>query len=95
MTNARLQARAEAIIIAHEVQIGKVPSLTGLKPCRERSGLSLKDLAKTAGICAETYRSWETGKCWPSAYHLANIATVLGVSIEELYLGPEPEDGQT
>ena len=95
MTEARLQARAEAIIIAQEIQTGKLTTLAGLKPCRERAGMNLKDLAKAAGICPETYRSWETGKTWPSAFHLAKLATVLGVSIEELYLGPDPEGGTT
>ncbi len=93
MTEGRLQARTEAIIIAQEIQTGKLTTLAGLKPCRERAGMSLKELAKAAGICPETYRSWETGKTWPSAFHLAKLATVLGVSIEELYLGPDPEGG--
>ncbi len=94
MTGARLQARAEAIIIAQEIHTGKLTTLAGLRPCRERAGMNLKELAKAAGICPETYRSWETGKTWPSAFHLANLATVLGVSIEELYLGPDLEDAQ-
>ena len=94
MTEGRLQARTEAIIIAQEIHTGKLTTLAGLKPCRERAGMSLKELAAAAGICPETYRSWETGKTWPSAFHLAKLATVLGVSIEELYLGPDPEGGQ-
>ena len=94
MTEGRLQARTEAIIIAQEIQTGKLTTLAGLKPCRERAGMSLKELAAAAGICPETYRSWETGKTWPSAFHLAKLATVLGVSIEELYLGPDPDGGQ-
>ena len=94
MTNGRLQARTEAIIIAQEIQSGKLTTLAGLRPCRERAGMSLKELAAAAGICPETYRSWETGKTWPSAFHLAKLATVLGVSIEELYLGPDPDGGQ-
>ena len=95
MTEGRLQARTEAIIIAQEIHDGKLTTLAGLRPCRERAGMNLKDLAKAAGICPETYRSWETGKTWPSAFHLAKLATVLGVSIEELYLGPDPEGGTT
>ena len=94
MTGARLQARAEAIIIDHEIQAGKLTAMAGLRPCRERAGMNLKELAKAAGICPETYRSWETGKTWPSAFHLAKLATVLVVSIEELYLGPDPDGGQ-
>lgn len=94
MTNRRLQARTEAIIIAQEIQTGKLTTLAGLRPCRERAGMSLKELAAAAGICPETYRSWETGKTWPSAFHLAKLATVLVVSIEELYLGPDPDGGQ-
>ena len=93
MTEGRRQARTEAIIIAQEIHTGKLTTLAGLKPCRERAGMSLKELAAAAGICPETYRSWETGKTWPSAFHLAKLATVLGVSIEELYLGPDPEGG--
>lgn len=94
MTEGRLQARTEAIIIAQEIQTGKLTTLAGLRPCRERAGMSLKELAAAAGICPETYRSWETGKTWPSAFHLAKLATVLVVSIEELYLGPDPDGGQ-
>ena len=55
MTEGRRQERAEAVIIAQEIQ---------------------------------------TGKTWPSAFHLAKLATVLVVSIEELYLGPDPDGGQ-
>ncbi len=94
MTDGRLQARTEAIIIAQEIQTGKLTTLAGLRPCRERAGMSLKELSAAAGICPETYRSWETGKTWPSAFHLAKLATVLVVSIEELYLGPDPDGGQ-
>ena len=95
MTEARLQARAEAIIIADWIQAGKLTTLAGLRPCRERAGMNQKELAKAAGICADTYRAWEYGASWPSAFHLANHAKVLGVSIEELYLGPDPGGGPT
>ena len=94
MTEGRLQARTEAIIIAQDIHTGKLTTLAGLRPCRERAGMSLKELAAAADICPETYRSWETGKTWPSAFHLAKLATVLVVSIEELYLGPDPDGGQ-
>ena len=94
MTGARLQARAEAIIIDHEIQAGKLTAMAGLRTCRERAGKTLKETAETAGICPETYRSWENGKSWPSGYHMAALAKTLGVSIEELYLGPDLEDAQ-
>ena len=73
MTEGRRQERAEAVIIAQEIQTGKLTTLAGLRPCRERA---------------------EYGANWPSAFHLAKLATVLVVSIEELYLGPDPDGGQ-
>ena len=94
MTEGRLQARTEAIIIAQEIQTGKLTTLAGLKPCRERAGRNQKELSKAVGIGADTYRAWEYGANWPSAFHLASLAKALGVSIEELYLGPDPEGGQ-
>ena len=93
MTEGRRQERAEAVIIAQDIQTGKLTTLAGLRPCRERAGMNQKELSKAAGICADTYRAWEYGANWPSAFHLAKLATVLGVSIEELYLGPDPEGG--
>ena len=95
MTNGRLQAMAKAAIIAQEIRTGELKAMAGLRPCRERAGMNQKELSKAAGICPDTYRAWEYGTTWPSAFHLANLATVLGVSIEELYLGPDPEGGPT
>ena len=94
MAVSRSAARKEAVIIAQEIHTGKLTTLAGLKPCRERAGMNQKELSKAAGICADTYRAWEYGANWPSAFHLAKLATVLGVSIEELYLGPDPDGGQ-
>ena len=79
MTEGRRQERAEAVIIAQEIQTGKLTTLAGLRPCRERAGMNQKELSKAAGICADTYRAWEYGANWPSAFHLAKLATVLGV----------------
>jgi hypothetical protein len=54
------------------------------------------DRRKKAGTGGSSHhRAWEYGANWPSAFHLAKLATVLGVSIEELYLGPDPEGGPT
>ena len=47
MTEGRRQARADAVIIAQEIQTGKLTTLAGLRPCRERAGMNLKDPRRT------------------------------------------------
>ncbi len=93
MTDGRQQTRVEAIIIANAIQTGKINYLRGLQACREKKGMSRFRLAKLTGVVHQTVQAWEAGKTWPTSYHTALIASALGCSIEELYLGPDPEEG--
>ena len=90
---SRTQAREAAADIANRVQAGKITSLRGLKACRERTDLSQKKAAMLCGVVHQTFQFWEAGRTWPTAYHLPLIASVLGCSIEDLYLGPDRDPG--
>src|SRR5690606_21164828 len=55
-----------------------------LKKLREKSGLSLEDVASKVKVSRQTVWYWETGKRTPSAQNLTLLANALGVSAREL-----------
>lgn len=48
-------------------------------------GLRARDLAEMVGVSTNTVSSWATGKHSPRRAHSEQIATSLGVSLDELY----------
>lgn len=61
--------------------------LRGLRQARQRSGLSLSQLADLTGLRRETIGRLEHGQEEPQPYALRRLATTLGTSADEL-LGP-------
>lgn len=61
--------------------------------CKLRDAKELKDaeIAKKAGITRSTFSDWKNGRSTPKHEKLIKIADVLGVSIEYLTTGKEPE----
>ncbi len=56
-----------------------------LKELREAKGLSVRGLAREAGISTETVYSVEHGKRQPSVRTLGKIARALGVEAKDLF----------
>lgn len=56
-----------------------------LRQARQRSGLSLRALARELGVSASFVSQLENGKSQPSVATLFSLAQLLGVSIDELF----------
>jgi transcriptional regulator with XRE-family HTH domain len=56
-----------------------------LKRVRERSGRSLRDVARELGVSASFLSQMERGKSQPSVATLYSLSQLLGVSIDELF----------
>lgn len=62
-----------------------------LREARERSGLSLRQLAKRLDISASALSQIETGKSRPSVRTLYAVVSELGISLDELFDNQAPE----
>lgn len=60
-----------------------------LRQARQRSGLSLRALARELGVSASFVSQLENGKSQPSVATLYSLAQLLHVSIDELFAAPE------
>jgi transcriptional regulator with XRE-family HTH domain len=60
-----------------------------LRRLREQKQLSIKDIAKAAGVPTSTYREWEYGRLIKGEPY-PKLAGVLGVSLHELLTGQKP-----
>ena len=58
---------------------------------RDEKGLKDAEIAKKAGVTRSTFSDWKNGRSTPKHEKLIKIADVLGVSIEYLTTGKEPE----
>ncbi len=58
---------------------------TKLKELREAKGLSVRGLAREAGVSTETIYSVEHGRRQPSVRTLGKIARALGVEAKDLF----------
>lgn len=65
-----------------------------LQMCRVKCGISRYALAKAAGLNRQHIKNIETGKLLrPNFFAVARIATVLNVSLDEIYSAvSEPDD---
>lgn len=69
--------------------------LQGLPGRRKTAGFTQEAFAEALGVTRSALAAWETGRAWPSAAILPQIADLLLCSIDELYKAPAPEPGQT
>ncbi len=59
-----------------------------MRSARERRGCSRKWLASKSGVSDNTLYEYETGRHEPGIYNLIQLASTLGISIDE-YIGRE------
>ena len=81
------QARRNAI----QVEIGR-----RLRGCRQRQGLSMRDIAERVGISIQQVGKYENGQSSPYISMLYGFSQALGVTVPDLLEGiaqPEPEPG--
>lgn len=62
-----------------------------IKNARKEKGWTQKKLGSESGIAEPTIRRYELGKLNPKYETLAKIADALGVSVDLLYYGEEPD----
>jgi transcriptional regulator with XRE-family HTH domain len=55
---------------------------------RARKGISLRGLARSIGLSPSLISQIETGKCQPSVSTLYAITTALGISVQDVVVGP-------
>ena len=58
---------------------------------RRRAGLTAVQLAERMHCTKTTVYFWETGRTWPSAALLPELAETLGCTIDELFADPSEE----
>lgn len=68
--------------------------LQGLPSRRKAAGFTQEAFAEALGVTRSALAAWETGRAWPSAAILPQIADLLLCSIDELYKLPEPAPEQ-
>lgn len=62
-----------------------------LKKIRTEKSLSQEALAEQLFISRQSISKWETGDAAPDMENLIKLAEILGVSLDELVLGKQPE----
>ena len=67
--------------------------LQGLPARRKAAGFTQEEFAEALGVMRSALAAWETGRAWPSAAILPQIADLLLCSIDELYRLPDTEPG--
>lgn len=73
-------------LAALRIRSGTAAGLESLKDRRLAAGLTQKRLADKIGVSLPTYQQWESGRFWPTSVHLPQMASILGCTIEDLYL---------
>jgi len=64
-----------------------------LRARRIENGVSIRELAGTAGVSPSLVSQIETGKINPSVGRLLSLVTALGLSLDELFVEAEGQDG--
>ena len=61
----------------------------------EEKGLKAADVTRATGIKSPVFSEWKKGKSKPNTEKMIKIANFLGVSVEYLMTGIEPEEKQS
>lgn len=64
-----------------------------IRVLRKRKKVSQEELAESLGVSMQAVSKWETGKANPDLFLLPALAEFFSVSIDALFSGPGPEDG--
>ena len=70
--------------LASKARVVKSHSLPNLRTLRQRSGLSIGQLADLTGLRRDTIAHLENGREEPQPYHLRLLARVLNVAVLDL-----------
>ena len=72
--------------IIHTQGRSVITSVIGLNinRCREKAGLSIKELAAKMGVAVQTVYRWESGERLPDVITFTRLAQLLGVNVETL-----------
>ena len=62
---------------------------------RERAGYTRDQVAKRIGVTGHAYRRWERGETKPNIDQVMASAEALGISVNDLCYGPQPDNVQT
>lgn len=68
--------------------------MKGVKYYRLAKGLTQAALARAMGVDQSVISDWETGRSSPSSGRLPRLAELLGVTIDQLFSGPEEAPGE-
>ncbi|AIL60912.1 XRE family transcriptional regulator [Pseudomonas alkylphenolica] len=60
---------------------------------REKKGLNQSELARAIGVSPQAVQGWESGKASPRGNRLTELSKILGVSVQELLVGPGQPPG--
>lgn len=63
-----------------------------IKTIRETAGLTQTALAEKVGVSQQAVSFWETGERYPRTADLPRLASVLGVTVDELLREQRGED---
>ena len=62
---------------------------------RERAGYTRDQVARRIGVTGHAYRRWERGETKPNIDQVMASAKALGISVNDLCYGPQPDNVQT
>lgn len=64
----------------------QIPISEAMKKARQRKHMKVEDLATAANVAARSLHAYERGTVMPNVYTVADLASALGISIDE-YIG--------
>lgn len=65
-----------------QIKIGKL-----IAECRRDKDLTQKELADVLGVTDKSVSKWENGKCLPDVSLYKNLCEILGITLNEFFLG--------
>lgn len=100
LSAAQLQSAIEveapaAYLPDHEIAVADGPNASNfaanLKRLRIAKGLSQASMAKYLGVSGPSISGWEKGRARPKEDRLSELADLLGVSVSQLLVDPQPD----
>lgn len=60
--------------------------------CRKEKNLTQRELAEKVGVSDKSVSKWENGKCLPDVSLYMELCEILGITINEFFLGEKIQD---